>query len=247
MNSNTLNRYLWLLNQLMQYHQLSFQQIADLWDKSGLNDNGERLNKRTVHNHRNAIEAIFNISIACNPHNGNKYYIETPLDEDGAQKWLLNSFQINDLLLERQTLKDRILLEDIPSGAEYLQTVTNAMKGNFVVAVSYRSFDMSDSKDFHFLHYCIKACRQRWYVLGCIEEDRSPEDDGIRCICLDRVQSMSLTEDTFQYPTDFSPSDFFKYSIGIWQNEKKLHPERIVLRVYGKMVKYLRAVPFHET
>lgn len=38
--------------------------------------NGEKIPNRTFHNHRKAIEELFDINIECDRHNGCNYYIE---------------------------------------------------------------------------------------------------------------------------------------------------------------------------
>lgn len=77
MISKTFNRYIWLLNMLLQHKQLAYEEINALWKESCLG-NGVPLPLRTFHQHKNAVEELFGIEIKCNPSNGYKYYISTP-------------------------------------------------------------------------------------------------------------------------------------------------------------------------
>ena len=60
MASNVINRYVWLLNTLLQHKELSLKEISNLWKNSGLGDN-KPLPRRTFQMHRDAIEDLFNI------------------------------------------------------------------------------------------------------------------------------------------------------------------------------------------
>ena len=99
MISKTFNRYIWLMNTLLQYKQLTFEEINVLWKESCLGD-GTPLPLRTFHQHKNAVEEMFGVEIKCNASNGYKYYISTPdtLKNDSIRKWLLNSFTLSNMI-----------------------------------------------------------------------------------------------------------------------------------------------------
>ena len=60
MVSKTFNRYIWLVNTLMQRGKLTFDEISTLWKGSGLGD-GKPMSLRTFHQHRKAVEELFGI------------------------------------------------------------------------------------------------------------------------------------------------------------------------------------------
>lgn len=109
MISNTYNRYLWLLNTLLQYKRLSFAEIQNKWEVSYLSE-GKSLSLRTFHVHRIAVEEMFQISIECDTSDGYKYYIEDTdsLSEDRARKWLLNLFNVSNVVSEGKMLSNRL-------------------------------------------------------------------------------------------------------------------------------------------
>lgn len=85
---------------------------------------------------------MFHVSIECDNSDGHRYYIEnaTALKNDRLRKWLLNSFNITNLVNEGQQMSERILLEDIPCGAEYISTIIGAMQQNKVLRIEYQAF-----------------------------------------------------------------------------------------------------------
>lgn len=180
MISKTFNRYIWLLNTLLQHKQLSFEEINALWKECYLGD-GTSLPLRTFHQHKSAVEELFGIEIKCNPSNGYRYYISSPdtLKNDSIRKWLLNSFTLSNMITAGHNMKERILFEEIPSGTEYLQTVIEAMQKSKELQVDYQPF-YGHRETYNIQPYAMKVYHQRWYVVGYIKELGS-----IRNIALD--------------------------------------------------------------
>ena len=240
MANKTISRYVWLLNTLMQRKSLTFKEICDLWDRSSLND-GKALALRTFHQHREAIAELFGVEIVCDT-NTYKYSIASPeeLKNNSAQQWLFNSFAISNTIEAGRNMKDRILFEDIPSGAEYAQVVVDAMQQNRVLFVDYKPFQ-GEKFELYLQPYAMRVYNQRWYVVG-----RFKESGKIRNIALDRILRMEITDEVFTLPEDFDASDYYAHTVGIFVNEA-LKPQRVVLRTFGVSTEYMRSVPLHPS
>ena len=240
MASKAINRYVWLINTLMQRKSLTFKEICDLWDRSSLND-GKALALRTFHQHREAIAELFGVEIVCDTATY-KYSISSPeeLKNNSAQQWLFNSFAISNTIEAGRNMKDRILFEDIPSGAEYAQVVVDAMQQNRVLFVDYKPFQ-GEKFDLYLQPYAMRVYNQRWYVVG-----RFKESGKIRNIALDRILRMEITDESFTLPEDFDAGEYYAHTVGIFVNES-LKPQRVVLRTYGVSTEYMRSVPLHPS
>ena len=240
MASNTVKRYVWLLNTLIQRRSLTFKEICDLWDKSSLND-GKALALRTFHQHREAVAELFGVEIVCDT-NTYKYSIASPeeLKNNSAQQWLFNSFAISNTIEAGRNMKDRILFEEIPGGAEYAQVVVDAMQQNRVLLVDYKPFQ-GEKFELYLQPYAMRIYNQRWYVVG-----RFKESGKIRNIALDRILHMEITDEEFSLPEEFDASDYYAHTVGIFVNEE-LKPQRVVLRTYGVSTEYMRSVPLHPS
>ena len=241
MISKTFNRYIWLLNTLLQHKQLSYEEINALWRECCLGD-GASLPLRTFHQHKSAVEELFGIEIKCNPSNGYRYYISTPdaLKNDNIRKWLLNSVTLSNMISAGHNMKDRILFEEIPCGTEYLQTVIEAMQKSKELIVDYQRF-YGRRETFNICPYAMKVYRQRWYVVGYIKEL-----GGIRNIALDRTLEMNLSAVSFILPKDFDAEKYYANTIGIFVNEE-LKPTKVKIRAYGWQIEYLRSLPLHRS
>ena len=240
MASNTVKRYVWLLNTLMQRKSLTFKEICDLWDRSSLTD-GKPLALRTFHQHREAIAELFGVEIVCDQ-NTYKYSIASPeeLKNDAARQWLFNSFAIANTIEAGRNMKERILFEEIAGGAEYAQVVIDAMQQNRVLLVDYKPFK-GEKFELYLQPYAMRVYNQRWYVVG-----RFKESGTIRNIALDRIQRMEITDEEFSLPEDFDARDYYSHTVGIFVNDS-LKPQRVVLRTFGVSTEYMRSLPLHPS
>ena len=244
MSKQLFNRYLWLVDTLDRAGRLSFEDIDERWQHSlSLNPEGEPLPRRTFHHHRQAIEEMFDIVIDCERVAPFRYYIDdtSGLHDNGARKWLLDSFTINNALNERKELADRILLEDIPSARAFLTPLLDAMQHGLQVKVTYRSFNKGYDSTFRLDPYCLKMVRQRWYLLG-----HNPYYDTIRVYALDRMHGITLTDTRFEMPRNFDAAEFFADTFGITYSPDD-KPMKTVVRAYGQKVDYLRSLPLHHS
>lgn len=240
MASKAINRYVWLVNTLMQRKSLTFKEICNLWDKSSLSD-GKPLALRTFHQHREAVAELFGVEIVCDT-NTYKYSIASleELKNNSAQQWLFNSFAISNTIEAGRNMKDRVLFEEIPGGAEYAQTVVDAMQQNRVLFVDYKPFK-GEKFELYLQPYAMRVYNQRWYVVG-----RFKESGSIRNIALDRIQRMEITDESFALPDDFDANDYYSRTVGIFVNES-LTPQRVVLRTFGVATEYMRTLPLHPS
>ena len=55
-----------------------------------------------------------------------------------------------------QSIKDRIILEYVPSGQSYLQPIIEAMKENRVLNITYHSYWKDEENNFDAQPYCVK-------------------------------------------------------------------------------------------
>lgn len=237
------NRYVWLVDTIYRAGRITFEKINERWQRSSLNETGEELPLKTFHNHKNAIQQMFDINIECNRKGGYLYYIEhaEDMERGGVRTWLLNTFAVNHLINESHHLKRRILFEEIPSGQRFLTQIIEAMRDNRTLEMSYQSFWNDTPRTFEVAPYCVKVFHQRWYVVAC-----STSDDRLRIYALDRIRELRTSEHLFILPDDFDPQAYFANSFGIAVDEN-YKPEQVRVRVSGIQRHYLRTLPLHAS
>lgn len=231
-------QYIWLVNTLRQYKRLSLEEINDLWVKDQV-IGGSPLTRASFIRHKDAILNMFGIIIECDLDRGYKYYIANPevLDDESIERWMLSTLTVSTVLSDSVSLRERILLENVPAGEEYLQTIIQAIKTNRRLLITYQRFG-NESYEKIISPYALKLFHQRWYLLAFTGRHYATYS-------LDRMLAVSLTDETFEMPDDFSPQDYFSEYFGVLTDETPL--EHVVIRAYGKTPDYLRTLPLHAT
>ena len=231
-------QYIWLVNTLRQYKRLSLEEISDLWVKDQV-IGGSPLTRASFIRHKDAILNMFGIIIECDLDRGYKYYIANPevLDDESIERWMLSTLTVSTVLSDSVSLRERILLENVPAGEEYLQTIIQAIKTNRRLLITYQRFG-NGSYEKIISPYALKLFHQRWYLLAFTGRHYATYS-------LDRMLAVSLTDETFEMPDDFSPQDYFSEYFGVLTDETPL--EHVVIRAYGRTPDYLRTLPLHAT
>ena len=240
---NQLNKYVWLVETIHRARNrggITLKEIQSKWLDSDLSE-GTELTRRTFINNLHAIEDLFEIVIECG--SGFRYRIEYGdcFKEGSARSWLLNAFSLNALVGNSRKLKERVLLEDMPSGRNFLEDIIKAMRDNHVIQVSYYSYNKEKYYEFDIHPYFIKAFKKRWYVVA-----YSPGTDDIRCYALDRMENVAISEEVFKMPKDLEPPDYFKDCFGII-NDEDTEIQKVVLKVDAFQSNYIRNLPLHCT
>ena len=157
------------------------------------------------------------------------------------RSWMLNTISTSNLLLENRSLNDRILLEDVPSGREYLQPIIDAMKKNHLIHFTYYNYWRNDYRQHCVEPYCVKLFRQRWYMVG-----KMLGANVVLVYSLDRMSEFRKSERTFKYPDDFDGEYYFKDCYGIIAGDGT-KCEHIVLKVSAGQANYMRDLPLHHS
>lgn len=261
-SSNLFERLVWIVDLIRRKKKISFQDINKEWLRSGLNFSEDNdLSIRTFHNHCDAIRDIFNIDIVCEKCGQYRYYIENPEDlaNDNFRNWLVDSYATLNQVRADSRLEGRIIFEDIPSGHDWLTTITEAMHKNSVLRITYQSFWRDYANSFEIEPYCLKVVNRRWYVIArspyYSERNRKKNqeqghkklpEDVYRVYALDRITNIEDTDQTFTMNKRFSIDDFFEGCCGIIV-DKELPTERVVIKAYENGPNYLRTLPLHES
>lgn len=240
-NTDTFRQYTWMVNTIQRAGRINLEGIGRLWLTNDLN-NGKPLSRTTFYRLRQAIEDMFGIRIECD--NRNQYFISNPesLRDNSTQNWMLQTLTVNNILVDSLSIKDRLVLEEIPAGIEYLKTIINAIKNSHTLQMTHKGFDASEAKTEIIEPYCLKVFRQRWYMLG---KGRLKHNE-LRIYALDRILELEETNETFISDSDFDADSFFKPYFGVFIGED-VRPTRIVLRAYGKMIPLIRTLPKHPS
>ena len=233
-----LNRYVWFVTTIYNRGPISLADLQHRYESHF--GRGEELGERTFHRYTDAVEELFDIEIKYDRTlRGYVIADREGIDNMGMRKWLLQTFSVSSVLHESQDLKNRILLEDVPSGQHHLTTIVDAMREGMALSMTYQSFGAENPTTFDVEPWCVKLFEQRWYMLGM--------SDKLRLHALDRIKALEPTERKFKLPKKFDAAEFFKDYYGIIINDKDFDVEPVALKVDSWQSKYLRTLPLHHT
>ena len=253
MAANLFGRYVWLMDILRRYKRLTFQEINELWQESGLGY-GEELPLKTFHNHKKAIKDIFDVYIECDRKDGYRYYIDEPerIEGNNLRSWLISSYATLNQIQADNKLEDRIIFEEIPSGQTWLTCIADAMRRNRVLSITHQGFGKPEPSTFDIEPYFLKVVKRRWYVVA-----RSPyysernKEQGVKpsdvylVYALDRISDIQDTGRTFKMKKNFDVHSYFEGCCGIITSNESF--QKIVLRAYNGFADYLRTLPLHKS
>ncbi len=234
MAKNFFKRYIWLVDLINRRKYVSFKEINEAWMRSPLNETGDPLSERTFFNHKDAIAGMFGIEI-LNDRSLGFYIGRSDVGSDETSDWMLHTLCLNNVLHENADMKDRILMEKVPSSERFLTDIISAMRDFRVISLCYQSFRHPEPFCFNVRPYCVKYFKQRWYLLG-------DSDLGLRIYSLDRFVDMEELEEHFEIPKGFDAEEYFGNYFGVIIGEE---PEDVKIRVVPDQVKYFRTLPLH--
>ena len=242
MAKNLLNKYVWLVETIYKAKKITYEDINKRWLDNDMSE-GKQLPIRTFHKWRQAIEEMFGLIIENENSGQYRYYIQNAdeLKSGSMRSWLFNTLTVSNLMMDSVSIKDKVLFEEIPDGEQYLPVILESLKKNLVLEMTYQSYNYDESYTFEIEPYCLKAFKQRWYLIG-----RSPYYDKIMIYALDRVKWLGLTEKSFKYPKNFYPEEFFDDCFGIIADQK-VKVETVKLKVSAGQANYLRSLTLHQT
>ena len=234
--------YIWLIETIHRFGALTLSELGDLWIKSSISE-GVPMSRTSFNRHREEIEDIFGIKIVCSRSIGNKYSIEniSAMDSNSVESWMANTISINNIIAENKSVKDRILLESIPSEGGNLQTAIVTMRKSNLLEFDYKKYYSAASKHYVIEPYCVKLYHRRWYLLG-----RYPETKDFRLFAFDRMSNVNISTVKFKIDKTFDGSEYFNECFGVALNTS-VPVQKIIIRAYINERYYLRDLPLHPT
>ena len=236
-----INRYVWFVTTIYNRGPITLEDIQHRYESHF--GRGEELSERQFHRYTDAVEELFDIEIKYS--RSQRGYViadREGINNMGMRKWLIQTFSVSNILHESQDLKNRILLENVPSGQQHLTTIVDAMRESVALSMTYQSFWMDEPATFEVEPYCVKLFEQRWYMLG-----KSEGYDDLRIYALDRIKALEPTERKFKLPRTFDAAKFFEDYYGIIISDDDYEVCPVALQVDAQQSNYLRTLPLHHT
>lgn len=244
---NLVGKYVWLIETIYRAKKITFKEINERWKDNVEMSGGEKIPLRTFNNWRYAIQDMFGLFIENERCGSYRYYIdnEEDISNNGLRSWIYSTYCVGNALAGSQSIKSRILLEDVPSGQVYLHVIIEAMKENRVLNITYHSYWKDEEYNFDVEPFCVKLFKQRWYMVG-LSTDEYFRKQGPKIYSLDRIHYLCKTDETFTMPEDWNGEDFFAGCFGIIADQR-IPYQTVKLKVTESQANYIRDLQLHES
>ena len=239
-----LKKCLYLINLLERKGALTLKEINDYYQYSSLYE-GDEIQTRTFTRYKEYIAETFPCYIEYNPRTG-KYELHRHRalygEDDSLYDYLLSAYHIEGMTELALKHRDKIILSEAPTGVGNVQIILEAIDQGKGIECEYYSFNHKTVKHQLLIPYFLRTWEQRWYLAA--EPDN--HHHGISIFALERMDNIRLTDQKMQPSNDVTADEYWEGSFGVNHSDNQV-PERIVIKVYGSQVNYVRALPIHKS
>jgi predicted DNA-binding transcriptional regulator YafY len=232
---------LWIVETLLRSNGLSLEDLnTEKWEQCIYSE--ESLTERTFSRYKEYIADCFGLDIEYS-RSTNTYSIVNKGDvaNNALYHYLLGAFHVRALNTLAIKHRNRVMLQDIPQGVEYLGIVLKAMDEGKTVSFFYQSYYSTEKRDkLNVIPCFVRMFEGRWYLIAeYLDRSRT------WVYALERMQEVSVGSLSLHCLPENNPEDYYIGCYGIIRDEQK--PALIQLKVYDQQVDYLRSLPLHHS
>lgn len=242
-----ISRYLLILKKLKLKPYSSYEELQAYIDHQFkyLQMQDDTLNigfsKRTLQRDIKEIRNVFGIDIEYSK-SQKGYFISQNEAENMNFQRMMEAFDMFNSLNLAQDLAPFFHLEKRrPQGTENLYGLLHAIKNRLRIKFAYQKFWEETPSQRQVEPYALKEFKNRWYLLA---------NDGkvanIKTFALDRLTSLEISNQSFEYPENYSIEQNFRYCFGIISTNEE-EPKDILLSFEPFQGKYIKTLPLHHT
>lgn len=126
-------------------------------------------------------------------------------------------------------------------GLHFLDEIYQAIIKKVVLAITYKSFNSREEKQFSFHPFILKEFNNRWFLVG-----KTKKSQPIRNLALDRIIKIDYDFATPFLNEVFDAEKFYKHAVGVTVNSG-LQPRKIELWIDAVNAPYVITKPLHNT
>jgi proteasome accessory factor B len=242
-----ISRYLLILKKLKLKPYSTYEElqayIENQFDYLQMQDDTLNIgfSKRTLQRDLKEIRNVFGIDIEYSKTNKG-YYISQSETENMNFQRMIEAFDMFNSLNLAQDLTPFIHLEKRrPQGTENLYGLLHAIKNRLQIKFIYQKFWEEELSQRLVEPYALKEFKNRWYMMV-----KDCKDNNIKSFALDRLTNLEITNQTYQYPDNYSIEQSYRYCFGIISPNDE-EPQDIILSFDPFQGKYIKTLPLHDT
>lgn len=242
-----ISRYLLILKKLKVKPYSTYEElqayIENQFDYLQMQDDNLQIgfSKRTLQRDIKEIRNVFGIDIEYSK-SQKGYFISQNENENMNFQRMMEAFDMFNSLNLAQDLTPFIHLEKRrPQGTENLYGLLHAIKNRLQIKFIYQKFWEEELSQRLAEPYALKEFKNRWYIMA-----KDSKDNNIKSFALDRLSNLEITNQTYQYPDNYSIEQSYRYCFGIISPNDE-EPQDIILSFDPFQGKYIKTLPLHDT
>lgn len=242
-----ISRYLLILKKLKIKPYSTYEElqayIENQFDYLQMQDDTLNIgfSKRTLQRDIKEIRNVFGIDIEYSK-SQKGYFISQNENENMNFQRMMEAFDMFNSLNLAQDLTPFIHLEKRrPQGTDNLYGLLHAIKNRLKIKFTYQKFWEEELSQRLVEPYALKEFKNRWYIMA-----KDSKDNNIKSFALDRLSNLEITNQTYQYPDNYSIEQSYRYCFGIISPNDE-EPQDIILSFNPFQGKYIKTLPLHET
>ena len=242
-----ISRYLLILKKLKLKPYSTYEElqayIENQFDYLQMQDDNLQIgfSKRTLQRDIKEIRNVFGIDIEYSK-SQKGYFISQNENENMNFQRMMEAFDMFNSLNLAQDLTPFIHLEKRrPQGTDNLYGLLHAIKNRLQIKFTYQKFWEEELSQRLVEPYALKEFKNRWYIMA-----KDSKDNNIKSFALDRLSNLEITNQTYQYPDNYSIEQSYRYCFGIISPNDE-EPQDIILSFDPFQGKYIKTLPLHDT
>jgi predicted DNA-binding transcriptional regulator YafY len=242
-----ISRYLLILKKLKVKPYSTYEElqayIENQFDYLQMQDDNLQIgfSKRTLQRDIKEIRNVFGIDIEYSK-SQKGYFISQNENENMNFQRMMEAFDMFNSLNLAQDLTPFIHLEKRrPQGTENLYGLLHAIKNRLQIKFTYQKFWEEELSERLAEPYALKEFKNRWYIMA-----KDNKDNNIKSFALDRLTNLEISNQTYQYPDNYSIEQSYRYCFGIISPNDE-EPQDIILSFDPFQGKYIKSLPLHDT
>lgn len=242
-----ISRYLLILKKLKVKPYSTYEElqayIENQFDFLQMQDDNLQIgfSKRTLQRDIKEIRNVFGIDIEYSK-SQKGYFISQNENENMNFQRMMEAFDMFNSLNLAQDLTPFIHLEKRrPQGTDNLYGLLHAIKNRLQIKFTYQKFWEEELSQRLVEPYALKEFKNRWYIMA-----KDSKDNNIKSFALDRLTNFEITNQTYQYPDNYSIEQSYRYCFGIISPNDE-EPQDIILSFDPFQGKFIKTLPLHDT
>ena len=234
-----LTRCIWLVDLLMRIDNLTRSEIADRWERYQNSKN--TYPERNFYRDKKDIPELCGAVIEENGYGG--YFISNKKDvlSNKAYQLFASAIKKQELLKKYKNIHESLILSSLSTGDDKLETLANAIDEKITVSFTYQSFWWEDNevREYHAYPHFLKEHKGRWYLIYTKLDSKK-----LRVAALERMDNIILGDKPNIRIEKVTPK-VLDDCFGVFFGDQE--PQKVVIKVYGNQVKYIRSLPLHTS